>query len=61
MPGDFGLWIAEDLNEVADADLLLSDEIEEAEPGLVAERLEEALQVEGIAFWHVVIFALTHA
>lgn len=46
--GDFGLRLAEDLDEVADAELLVAQEVEEAEAGGVAEGLEEAFEAEGL-------------
>jgi hypothetical protein len=45
--GDFGLRLAEDLDEVADADLVAGHEVEQAEAGGVGERGEEAGRVEG--------------
>lgn len=53
MAGDFWLGRVEDFDEVADADLLIAHEVEEAETGVVAEGLEEAFEVEGCLLgWH---------
>ena len=59
MPGDLRLRTAQDLNEVADADLLISHQVKDSEPGLIAQSLEEALQIELRSLRHVYIFALT--
>lgn len=45
--GDFRLWLAEDFSEVADANLLVTDDVEEAKAGHVSQGLEESLEVEG--------------
>ncbi len=59
MPGDLRLRTAQDLNEVADADLLISHQVKDSEPGLIAQSLEEALQIELRSLCHNDIFALT--
>ena len=59
MAGDLRLRITQDLDEVADADLLISHQIKDSEPGLIAQSLEEALQVELRPLCQVYIFALT--
>ncbi len=46
MPGYLGLRLIQNLNEIADADLLISHEIQEPQPRIVAESLKEALHVE---------------
>ena len=46
MPGNLGLRLIQNLNEIADADLLIAHEIQEPQPGIVAERLEEPLHIE---------------
>jgi hypothetical protein len=46
VPGDFGLRLAEDFDEIADADFLVAHEIEQTKPGVVAKSLKEAFQVE---------------
>jgi hypothetical protein len=46
MPGNLRLRAAQYLYEVADADLLLSHQVEEPEARVVAERLEKRLHVE---------------
>jgi len=69
--GDFGLVLIEDVDEVADADFLIADEVEEAEAGGVAECLVEAFDVEWMVrhifsisvltnIWNRNIFALTN-
>jgi protein-tyrosine-phosphatase len=50
----------EDFNEIADTDLLLSHEVEQAKPRPVAERLKESLQIEMRSRSHSDIFALTN-
>ena len=46
MAGDFRLRTAKYLHEVADANLLICHEVEQPEPGVIPERLEELLHVE---------------
>lgn len=46
MARDFGLRAVEYFNEIANADLLISHKVEEPQPGLVAQRLEEAFKIE---------------
>ncbi len=46
MPGYLRLRLIQNLHEITDADLLISHEIQESQPGIVAESLKEALQVE---------------
>jgi hypothetical protein len=46
MPGDFRLRAAQDFYEVADANLLVSHEIEQPEAGVVSEGLKELLHVK---------------
>ncbi len=41
-----GLRLIENLNEVADADLLIPHEIQESQSSIVAESLKKALHVE---------------
>ena len=43
---DFGLGLAEDLDKIADAKLVLSHEIEQAQAREVAECLEKSLNIE---------------
>lgn len=43
---DFGLRTVEHLDEIANADLLISHEVKKPEPGLVTQRLEEAFEIE---------------
>ena len=44
--GNLWLGTAEDLNEVADTNLLIAHQVQEAEPCVVAEGLEESLDIE---------------
>ena len=46
MPGDFRLWATQDFHEVANANLLISHEVEEPEAGIVSQGLKELLHVE---------------
>jgi hypothetical protein len=46
MPGYFRLRLIQNLNKITDAELLVSHQIQESEPGMVAESLKKALQVE---------------
>jgi len=48
VPGDFGLALAQDCDQVADADLATGDEVEQAEPRGVSKRGEHAGQIGGI-------------
>jgi hypothetical protein len=47
MAGDFGLALAKDFDQIADAHFAACDEIEEAQPGAVGESREEWNQVRG--------------
>jgi len=46
VPGYLGLRLIQNLHEITDADFLISHEIQEPQPRIVAESLKEALQVE---------------
>lgn len=46
MPGDFRLWVTQDLHEVADANRLLSHKVEQSEAGVVSQGLKKLLHVE---------------
>ena len=46
MPRYLGLWLTQNLNEIADTDLLISHETQEPQPRIVAESLKKALHVE---------------
>ena len=46
MPGYLGLRLTKNLDKIADADFLISHEIQEPQPCIVAESLKEALQAE---------------
>src|SRR6202023_1195825 len=60
-PRDLGLRLAQDLDEVADADLLIPHQVQEAQPRVVTQRLEKPLYVEGRLPRHAaIIYALTH-
>jgi hypothetical protein len=48
MPGDFGLRLIQDLHEIAHADFLISHEIQEPQPRIIAESLKEALDIEAL-------------
>ena len=61
MPGDLRLRATQDFDEVTDADFLFSNQVKQAEPGLIPECLEESLDVEVAPLCHNLIFALTDA
>jgi len=46
MPGYFWLALPQNLDEVADTDLLISHQVEKPEPGVISQRLKETLQIE---------------
>jgi hypothetical protein len=46
MPGYFRLGLIQNFNEITDADFLIAHEIQEPQPRIVSQRLEEALHVE---------------
>ena len=46
MPGYLGLRLIQNLHEITDADFLISHQIQEPKPRIVAESLKEALDVE---------------
>ncbi len=46
VPGNFGLRLIQNLNEITDAELLISHEVQETQPGIVAESLKETLNLE---------------
>jgi hypothetical protein len=53
MPRDFRLRPTQDFHEVADANLLISHEVEEPEAGIVSQGLKELLHVEWLrSAWH---------
>ena len=56
MPRNLRLRAAENLHEVADADLLIAHEIQKAESCIVSERLEEPLDIECLCFCHVLMY-----
>lgn len=62
MAGNLRLPLIQNLDKVADTNLLFSHEIQEAEAGIVAERLKETLHVKRFRFrCHVFsIYALTN-
>ena len=62
MAGNLRLPLIQNLDKVADTNLLLSHEIQEPEAGIVAERLKETLHVKRFRFrCHVfTIYALTN-
>ena len=46
MPGYFGLGLIQYFDEITDADFLIAHEIQEPQPRIVTQGLEEALHVE---------------
>jgi hypothetical protein len=48
VPGYLGLGLIQNLNEITDADFLISHEIQESKPRIVPESLKEALYVEAL-------------
>ena len=46
MPGNFGLSLLQNLHKVADADLLVSHQVEQAEARIVPQSLKESFHVE---------------
>jgi hypothetical protein len=46
MARDLWLRTPDDLNEIADAKLLVTHQVQDSEPGFVRQRLEETRQVE---------------
>ncbi len=46
VPGYFRLRLIQNLNEITDADFLVTHQIQESKPGIVAESLKKALHVE---------------
>lgn len=52
MAGDLRLRSSQDLHEVADADLLVADEVQKPESGVVAESLKEPFDVVRLLCCH---------
>jgi hypothetical protein len=50
MPGDFGLRLIQNLHEIAHADFLISHEIQQPQPRVIAESLKEPLDMEALFF-----------
>lgn len=48
MPGYFGLGLIQNFYEITDADFLIPHEIQEPQPCIITQRLEEALHVEAL-------------
>ena len=46
MAGNLGLSLPKNLDKVADTDLLVSHQVEQAEARIVAQRLKEAFHIE---------------
>ena len=46
MPGYFGLGLIQNFNEITNANFLIAHEIQEPQPRIVPQGLEEALHVE---------------
>jgi hypothetical protein len=60
MSRDLGLRLVKDLDKVANANLLLSHEIQEPQASVVTQSLKEPFQAECLLCWHVLnISALT--
>jgi hypothetical protein len=60
VPRDLGLRGTEDLDEIADTDLLVTHQVEQPEPGFVTQRLKKPFQIELRFRRHDNIFALTN-
>jgi SAM-dependent methyltransferase len=62
VPGNLRLRLIQDLNEIANADFLVSHQVQEPQPGIVSKCLKESLNIESfLSYYHVaIIFALTH-
>lgn len=56
MPGNLWLWSAEDLHEVADANFLVSNKVQEPQTSVVTQCLEEAFKVVGLFSCHILIY-----
>lgn len=50
MPRNLRLRLIQDFHEVADAELLVSHQVQESEPGVVSQSLEESLEIEVFCF-----------
>jgi hypothetical protein len=46
VPGNLRLRLIQDLNEIANADFLISHQVQEPQPGIVSKCLKEALNIE---------------
>jgi hypothetical protein len=62
VPGYLGLRLIQNLHEITDADFLVSHEIQESQPRIVAESLKEALNIEALVLdlHQIIIYVLTH-
>jgi len=60
MPRNLRLWLAENFDKVANANLLIAHEVQKAKPRLVAQGLKKTLDIEGLFTRHGFIFALTN-
>jgi hypothetical protein len=62
VPGYLGLRLIQNLHEITDADFLISHEIQEPQPRIVAESLKEALHVETLILdpHETIIYVLTN-
>jgi len=52
------LWLrtAQDLNKVANTNLLVANEIQDPEPGVIPESLKEPFHVEGLLRRHIFMY-----
>jgi arsenite methyltransferase len=62
VPGYLGLRLIQNLYEITDADFLISHEIQESQPRIVAESLKEALHIEALVLdlHKIIIYVLTN-
>jgi len=60
MSGDLRLGLAQDFDEIADADFLVAHEIEQAKACVVAKSLKEAFHIEGCFCHDPIICDLTN-
>jgi hypothetical protein len=60
MARDLWLRTPDDLNQIADAKLLVTHQVQDSQPGFVCQRLKEARKFEWGFLCHAYIFALTN-
>ena len=56
MTGDLRLRATQDLNKVANTNLLVTNEIQDPEPGVIPESLKEPFHVEGLLRRHIFMY-----